>query len=67
MLAIHDGGSTALHEAVVSAKPIVKFLVDRGANVDAKTKLGWTPLMLAEGVFLPTRRIPGAAILENRQ
>lgn len=46
------GGSTALHGAVLrGASTVVQFLVDRGARLDAKNKLGWTPLMLAEGVF----------------
>jgi ankyrin repeat protein len=62
-------GSTALHGAVVSGQAsIVKFLVDRGARVDAKTKLGWTPLMLAEGVFYANakKEYPAAAaILKN--
>jgi ankyrin repeat protein len=45
-------GSTALHAAVVSGQPsIVQYLVDHGAKVDAKTKSGWTPLMMAGGVF----------------
>jgi hypothetical protein len=45
-------GSTALHGAVVSGQPgIVQYLVDHGAKLDAKTKTGWTPLMLAGGVF----------------
>ncbi len=45
-------GSTALHGAVVSGQPgIVQSLVDHGARLDAKTKTGWTPLMLAGGVF----------------
>jgi len=45
-------GSTALIGAVISGQPsIVQYLVDHGARVDAKTKLGWTPLMVAEGVF----------------
>jgi hypothetical protein len=36
-------GSTALVGAVVSGQAsIVQFLVDHGAQVDAKTKLGWT-------------------------
>jgi ankyrin repeat protein len=57
-------GSTALHGAVVSGQAsIVKFLVDRGAQVDAKNKLGWTPLMLAEGVFYANakKEYPAAA------
>jgi len=45
-------GSTALHGAVVSGQPaIVQYLVDHGARLDAKTKTGWTPLMLTGGVF----------------
>ena len=59
-------GSTALHGAVVSGQPaIVKYLIDRGARVDAKTKLGWTPLMLAEGVFFANakKEYPAAAAL----
>ncbi|MEP7352542.1 MAG: ankyrin repeat domain-containing protein, partial [Acidobacteriota bacterium] len=45
-------GSTALIGAVISGQPsIVQYLIDHGAKVDTKTKLGWTPLMVAEGVF----------------
>lgn len=45
-------GCTALHGAVISGQPsIVQFLVDHGAKTDATNKLGWTPLMVAHGVF----------------
>jgi hypothetical protein len=45
-------GSTALIGGIISGQPaIVQFLIDHGAQVDARTKLGWTPLMVAEGVF----------------
>ena len=45
-------GSTALHGAVLrGADTVVQFLADKGARVDARNKLGWTALMLAEGVF----------------
>jgi len=45
-------GSTPLIGAVVSGQPsIVQWLVDHGARVDEKTTLGWTPLLVAEGVF----------------
>jgi hypothetical protein len=45
-------GSTALHGAVTSGQPsIVQFLLSHGALPDAKNKLGWTPMMLAEGAF----------------
>jgi cytohesin len=57
-------GSTALHAAVVSNQPsIVQYLVDHGAKLDAKTKTGWTPLMLAGGVFFANSKkdFPAAA------
>ena len=43
---------TALHGAAWRhfADSIVQFLVDRGANMDAKNKRGWTPLVIAEGI-----------------
>jgi ankyrin repeat protein len=45
--------STALHGSIISNQPsIVQYLVDQGANVDAKTATGWTALMMARGVFL---------------
>ena len=57
-------GSTALHGAVVSGQPsIVQYLVDHGATLDAKTKSGWTPLMMAGGVFFANakKEFPAAA------
>jgi uncharacterized protein len=57
-------GSTPLHAAVVSGQPgIVKFLIDRGADVNAKTKLGWTPLRMARGIFFANakKEFPAAA------
>ena len=59
-------GSTALIGAVVSGQPtIVQYLVDRGAQVDAKTTLGWTPLNVAEGVFFANakKEFPAAAAI----
>jgi hypothetical protein len=59
-------GSTALHASVVSNQPsIVQYLVDHGAKVDAKTKAGWTPLMMTGGVFLANakRDYPAAAVI----
>ena len=55
-------GSTPLIGAVVSDQPsIVQWLVDHGARVDDKTKLGWTPLLVAEGVFFANakKEFPG--------
>ena len=46
-------GSTALHGSIISNQPsITQYLVDHGANLDAKTKTGWTALMMTRGVFL---------------
>jgi uncharacterized protein len=46
-------GMTALFGAVISNQPsIVQYLVDQGAQVDARNKLGWTPLMVSRGIFL---------------
>jgi ankyrin repeat protein len=56
-------GSTALHGAILANQPsIVQYLVDHGAKLDAKTDLGWTPLMMARGVFLANtgREFPAA-------
>jgi len=52
--AANDGGYTALHgTAVRGANSIVRFLVDHGARLDARTRReGWTPLTIAEGVFI---------------
>jgi uncharacterized protein len=62
-------GSTALIGAVISGQPsIVQYLVDHGAQVDAKTKLGWTPLMVAQGVFFANAKKefpPAEAILKK--
>ena len=35
----------------LGADAVVTFLADKGAKLDARNKLGWTALMLAEGVF----------------
>jgi hypothetical protein len=59
-------GSTPLIGAVVSNQPsLVQWLVDHGARVDAKTKLGWTPLLVAEGVFFANakKEFPQAATI----
>ncbi len=45
-------GVTPLIGAIMSNQPsIVQYLVDQGADVRAKTTLGWTPLDVARGVF----------------
>jgi ankyrin repeat protein len=62
-------GSTALHGAVVSGQPsIVKYLIDHGAQVGATNRLGWTPLMVAQGVFVSNTKkefAPAAEILRK--
>ena len=52
--AANDEGFTALHGAAVrGANSIVQLLVDKGAQLDAKTKKeGWTPLAITDGVFI---------------
>jgi ankyrin repeat protein len=56
-------GSTALHGSIISNQPsIVQYLVDQGADLDAKTDTGWTALMMSRGVFLTNtgREFPAA-------
>jgi ankyrin repeat protein len=50
--AVNKTGDTALHGAAWRhfADSIVQYLVDHGANIDAKNKRGWTPLVIAEGI-----------------
>jgi ankyrin repeat protein len=46
-------GSTALHGAAIrGADSVVQYLVDQGARMDVKNSSGWTPLNMAEGVFV---------------
>lgn len=50
-------GMTALHGAVICNQPsILQFLVDHGAKLDAKSRLGWTPLTITEGIFMANSR-----------
>jgi uncharacterized protein len=47
------GGSSALHGAAVrGVNSVVQFLVDNGGDLNAKNRLGWTPLMLTEGMYI---------------
>ena len=51
VLEADDRGYTALHGAALrGANPIVEFLVDRGADLLAESREGWTPLRIADGV-----------------
>jgi uncharacterized protein len=59
-------GSTPLIGAIMSNQPsIVQYLVEHGADVRAKTRLGWTPLNVAEGVFCcnAKKEFPAAAAI----
>ena len=51
---IDDIGRTAMHGAALrGANNIAQFLYDHGAKLDVADKKGWTPLIIAEGVFYP--------------
>jgi len=53
--AVNSMGLTALHGAANrGSDDIIRFLVSRGATVDAQDKEGRSPLTWAEGVFLAT-------------
>jgi ankyrin repeat protein/mono/diheme cytochrome c family protein len=61
-------GETALLGAVYrgGAVPVIQFLADKGARLDAENKKHWTPLVASEGVVYASsgiRRYPEAAAL----
>jgi ankyrin repeat protein len=50
--AANDRGETALHGAAYrGANSIVEYLVSKGARLDARSKQGWAPWTIANGVF----------------
>lgn len=58
--AIDDNGNTALHGAAFTgANAVVRLLVERGARLDVKNKLGYFPVTIAEGIHI-------AALLKYR-
>ena len=50
-------------EPVTGAEIVVKALIDQGAEVNAKNRLGWTPLMIAGGLYIANahKTSPGSA------
>jgi uncharacterized protein len=58
--AVDVNGDTALHGAVHrGADKLIEFLVSKGAELEVRNKIGWTPLTIAEGVFYPNVYFPG--------
>jgi ankyrin repeat protein len=52
VVTVDANGDTALHGAVIrGSEPLVRFLVEQGADLEAVNEKGWTPLTIAEGVF----------------
>ncbi len=52
--ALDGNGDTALHGAIHrGADGIVRFLHDKGTDLDAVNETGWTALSIAQGVFYP--------------
>ncbi len=50
--AVNDRGETALHGAAYRGAPTVAtYLVEQGAELDVRSKQGWTPWTIANGVF----------------
>jgi uncharacterized protein len=57
---------TALHGAVICNQPsILEYLIGQGAQVDARNRLGWTPLMVAGGLYIANNKkeFPAAAAI----
>lgn len=60
---------TALHGAVICNQPsMVEYLISQGAEVNAKNRLGWTPLMVAGGLYIANNKkeFPAAAEILRR-
>ncbi len=50
--ATNDRGETAMHGAAYrGGNTIVQYLADQGAKLDVRSKQGWTPWTIANGVF----------------
>ena len=52
--AVDANGDTALHGAALRGAPeIIQLLVGHGAKIDVVNRIGWTPWIIADGVFYP--------------
>ena len=67
--AVNANGDSALHGAAYrGSNDIAKFLVEKGAKLDVRNYIGWTPLTIAEGVMYPNtfwRAFDTAALLHQ--
>ena len=66
--AVNDAGESALHGASYQDQlPRAQFLVEHGAKLNLKDKMGWTPLTVAEGVYdgIPHESVEIAAFLRK--
>jgi ankyrin repeat protein len=68
---VNTQGDTALHGAVYrgGAIPVIEFLVEKGAKLDAVNEFGWMPVTAADGLeYTPAvlKRYPEAAALLRR-
>jgi ankyrin repeat protein len=69
--AVDSQGDTALHGAVYrgGAIPVIEFLAEKGAKLDAVNEFGWMPVTAADGLeYTPAvlKRYPEAAALLRR-
>lgn len=52
--AVDGNGDTALHGAAYrGAKDVAQLLIEHGAKINVTNKIGWTPWIIADGVFYP--------------
>jgi hypothetical protein len=72
--AVSEAGQTPIHFGATASDDIVKFLAEKGANLDVKDKQGRTPVEMALGVGLhghaggpPTVREGTANLLRELQ
>lgn len=57
-------GMTALHGSILcNQNSILEYLISKGADLNARTDYGWTPLMVTKGIFMANskKEFPAAA------